>query len=74
MKAKKLLAILLAGALALSVAGCNGNSNSSTSGEESTPASTSGESSTGESATTSETTAKSDATLEIWVYLSLIHI
>lgn len=73
MKAKKLLAVMLAGALALSAAGCGGGGGtSSTSGTSSTG----GTSSTSEtssaagesSAETSGTAAKSDATLEIWVY------
>lgn len=72
MKAKKLLAVMLAGALALSAAGCGGGGTSSTSGTSSTGGASSATETSSEagesSAETSETTAKSDATLEIWVY------
>ena len=72
MKAKKLLAVMLAGALALSAAGCGGGGTSSTSGTSSTGGTSSTSETSSEagesSAETSETTAKSDATLEIWVY------
>ncbi len=61
MKLKKLSAVLLAGALLISAAGCGGNSSSSSTAG--------GTNSTGESsAATGETGAKSDASLEIWVY------
>ena len=61
MKAKKFLALLLAGALALGAfSGCGSNDSGSASKAESKSESSKAE--------TGETNAKSDAKLEIWVY------